>query len=48
MDALKHLEYLSAADIGRLVNSKAITPTEVLKYFEQRIKERNPSINACV
>ncbi len=45
--ALK-LEYLSAAQIGRLVNAKTITPTEVLQYFEKRIKERNPSINAFV
>jgi len=40
------LEYLSALEIGELVNSKKITPTEVLKYFENRIKERNKSINA--
>ena len=33
--ALK-LEYLSAADIGRLVNAGKITPTEVLKYFDVR------------
>ena len=46
--ALKKLEYLSAADIGRLVNAGKITPTEVLQYFEKRIKERNPSINAFV
>ncbi len=42
------LEYLSASEIGRMVNSKAITPTAVLEYFEKRIKERNPSINAFV
>ena len=42
------LEYLSAADIGRLVNTKTITPTEVLKYFEKRINERNGSVNAFV
>lgn len=42
------LEYLSATEIGALVNSKAITPTEVLKYFEKRINERNKSINAFV
>lgn len=47
MDLVK-LEYLSAADIGRAVNNREITPTEVLKYFEKRIKERNPSINAFV
>ncbi|MCR5232091.1 MAG: amidase [Acholeplasmatales bacterium] len=40
------LEYLSALEIGELVNDKKITPTEVLEYFEKRIKERNKSINA--
>ncbi|MDY5982307.1 MAG: hypothetical protein SPJ17_01215 [Anaeroplasma sp.] len=40
------LEYLSALEIGELVNSRVVTPTEVLKYFEKRIKERNKSINA--
>ena len=40
------LEYLSALEIGELVNSRKITPTEVLKYFEKRIKERNKSIKA--
>ena len=40
------LEYLSALEIGELVNSRKITPTEVLRYFEKRIKERNKSINA--
>ena len=35
------LEYLSALEIGELVNSRVVTPTEVLKYFEKRIKERN-------
>ena len=47
MEDLK-LEYLSASEIGRMVNSKAIAPTAVLEYFEKRIKERNPSINAFV
>ena len=40
------LEYLSALEIGSLVNSRKITPTEVLNYFEKRINERNKSINA--
>ena len=40
------LEYLSALEIGELVNNKKITPTEVLNYFEKRINERNKSINA--
>jgi amidase/aspartyl-tRNA(Asn)/glutamyl-tRNA(Gln) amidotransferase subunit A len=39
------LEYLSALEIGELVNSRIITPTEVLKYFEKRIMKRNKSIN---
>lgn len=42
------LEYLSALEIGRLVNERKITPTEVLKYFEDRINKRNKSINAIV
>ena len=42
------LEYLTALEIGKLVNEKKITPTEVLKYFEKRINERNKSINAFV
>ena len=42
------LEYLSALEIGELVNKRVITPTEVLKYFESRINTRNESINALV
>lgn len=45
---MKELEYLSATEIGSMVNRKEISPTEVLKYFEERIKVRNPSINAFV
>lgn len=48
MHKIKKLEYLSAADIGRLVNAREITPTEVLQYFQKRIEERNSSINAFV
>ena len=40
------LEYLSALEIGKLVNDRIITPTEVIKYFEDRINARNKSINA--
>ena len=45
MNDLK-LEYLSALEIGALVNERIINPTEVLKYFEERIEKRNKSINA--
>lgn len=42
------LEYLSAIEIGKLVNDRTITPTEVLDYFVDRINKRNKSINAFV
>ncbi|MCR5151085.1 MAG: hypothetical protein K6B52_07655, partial [Clostridiales bacterium] len=42
------LENLSACEIGKLVNSRTVSPTYVLRYFEKRIKERNSSINAFV
>lgn len=42
------LEYLSALEIGELVNNKKITPKEVLDYFINRIESRNKSINAFV
>ena len=42
------LELLSAAELGRLVNAKKIKPTEVIRYFEKRIIDRNESINAFV
>ena len=42
------LEELSASELGTLVNEGKIKPTEVVKYFEKRIKERNESINAYV
>lgn len=45
---MEDLAYLSALEIGKKVNEKSISPTEVLKYFEERIKVRNPSINAFV
>lgn len=40
------LEYLSAAEIGQLVNNRKITPIEVLDYFKDRIEKINPLINA--
>lgn len=48
MENTLKLEELSAVEIGNLVNSKIITPTQVLDYFFKRIKERNKSINAFV
>ena len=44
----KRLEYLSASEIGRLVNNKVITPTEVLDYFVERINKYNDKVNAFV
>ena len=40
------LEYLSALEIGNLVNNKKITASEVIEYFINRIERINPSINA--
>lgn len=42
------LEELSALELGRLVNDRQVSPTEVLQYFEDRINKRNSSINAFV
>lgn len=42
------LEELSAFEIGTLVNSKKIAPTQVVEYFLDRIEKRNASINAFV
>lgn len=39
---------LSAYEIGKLVNNKQISPTAVLKYFEDRINKYNNKINAFV
>lgn len=38
----------SAAELGKLVNSKQISIKEVLNYFRDRIECRNKSINAIV
>ena len=45
MDELKDM---SAREIGKAVNNKQISPTEVLQYFEKRIEEENPKLNAIV
>ena len=42
------LEYLSAKQIGDLVNARELRPIEVVKYFEDRIENRNKNINAFV
>ena len=42
------LKWLSALEIGSLVNKREITPTSVLNYFRERIETRNKSINAFV
>jgi len=40
------LELLTAYELGQLVNDKKIKPTEVIKYFIDRIEKRNKSVNA--
>lgn len=42
----QNLELLSGLQLGTMVNRKILSPLEVLDYFEERIAERNPSINA--
>ena len=42
------LEYLSALEIGKLVNDRKITPTEVLDYYISRINKYNKDVNAFV
>ena len=42
------LELLSAAELGRAVNRGEVSPTEVVRYFAERIEKRNPSLNAFV
>ena len=42
------LEKLSAYEIGRLINKRKITPTEVIEYFEKRITRKNKKVNAFV
>ena len=45
---MKQLEYLSAAEIGREVNAGHISPTEVVRFFEERIEAHNKDLNAFV
>jgi len=40
------LEKLSGVELGKEVLSGRITPTEVIRYFQERIEKRNPSLNA--
>ncbi len=40
------LERLSGARLGELINTRQISPVEVIEYFTKRIEERNPSVNA--
>ncbi len=40
------LEQLSATELGALVNTKQISPVEVMNYFIERIQKRNKSINS--
>ena len=42
------LESLSAADLGRKINSREITALECVQYFEERITKYNGLINAFV
>ncbi|MCR5232446.1 MAG: amidase [Lachnospiraceae bacterium] len=37
---------LSGVELGREVNRGNIAPTEVIRYFADRIEKRNPSLNA--
>lgn len=40
------LESLSGIQLGRLVNNREISPTEVIHYFADRIESINPKLNA--
>ena len=40
------LEELSGVALGSLVQKGEVSPSEVIRYFAQRIEKRNPSINA--
>ncbi|MBQ7444334.1 MAG: amidase [Clostridia bacterium] len=39
---------LSALELATEIKTKRVSPLEVIQYFEKRIKDRNPSINAFV
>lgn len=45
---MKDIFYCSALELGNLVTSKKIKPTEILDAYEKRIAEINPKINAIV
>lgn len=45
---MKELKDLSAVEIGRMVKSGEVRPTEVLDYFFERIHDLNPKLNAFV
>ncbi len=40
------LEKLSGIELGQQVRCGHITPTEVIKYFQERIEKRDPSLHA--
>lgn len=40
------LESLSGIQLGKLVNNREISPTEVIHYFADRIESINPKLNA--
>lgn len=48
MNINQKLEKLSAWEIGELVNNKILSPTEVVKYFLDRIEKLNAKVNAFV
>lgn len=45
---MKDIFFCSAIELGRMVNDKEITPTEIINAYEERIKEINPKIHAIV
>ena len=48
MDLTDRLELLSAAELGRAVKARQVSPSQVIDYCTRRIEARNPSINAFV
>lgn len=40
------LETLSGVQLGELVNRRELSPVDIVEYFQMRVIERNPSINA--
>lgn len=47
-DNMDKLERFTASELGQHVNEGKIKPSEVVKYFIERIEKRNTSINAVV